>query len=330
MKIACLMMQKNEDLLLEPWIRYHMNLFGIESLFVFDNGSTSSATIALLERFEKLGLHVNRSFGTPGDFDRKGEIVGNAISAFAQEHSYDAVFPLDCDEFVAVDTDLGISCRRDDILSYLDFLSGSTVVSEIPYCLDNRPGFADLFRLVPFQKALVPVVTFADIDHGFHQPRTIEGKPAVHSRLRHIHMHFKPFDMVKQHAREKLVPFVDVRDENAIAAFSGVGKHLVRYFAMSPDEYYSDMGSYEYPLVSFNGFLEELSKLMPLDAFLREWCVRPPWLNRQTVGRDVVELPGGYFGPDYLKANPDVAKSSIEPTTHYCLFGYRENRSLRI
>jgi hypothetical protein len=330
MKIACLTMQKNEDLLLEPWIRYHAHLFGMENVFVFDNGSTSETVRVKLAEFEKLGLHVNREYNTAADFDRKGEIVGRTIGAFREAERYDAVFPLDCDEFVAVDCDSGISCRREDILSYLGTLEGSAAISRISYCLDNRPGFADLFRLVPFEKALVPVVTFVDIDHGFHQPKTLSVAPALASRLRLIHMHFKPFELLKRHAKEKLTPFVDTEDAAAVAEFQGVGRHLVRYFSMTSDQYYSDLGLYEYPLVSFSGFIEELRRLMPMEAFLREWCAGPAWLCRTSVGRDIVELPGEFFGPEYLAANPDVAQSPIDPTTHYCLFGHREKRRLRV
>jgi Glycosyl transferase family 2 len=330
MKIACLMMQKNEDLLLEPWILYHARLFGIRNLFVFDNGSAPGVASDVLTRYEKLGLNVNRAFNTANDFDRKGEIIGNLIREFGRANTYESVFPLDCDEFVAVDSDAGISCRREPILSCLESLGGRPVVAQIGYCLDNRPGFLDLFRLVPFEKAFLPVATFAEIDHGFHQPRTLAGEPPVASPIRLIHMHFKPFDLVRRHARDKLAPFVNVDDAAAVAAFQGVGTHLVRYFAMSQDEYYSDFGLYEYPLVSFTGLLDQLRELMPIEPFQAQWCARPAWLNRATAGRDIVELPGEYFGPEYLKANPDVARSSIDPTTHYCLFGHRERRSLRL
>jgi hypothetical protein len=40
LRIALLMMQKNEDLLLGPWIRYHTNFTANSSIFIFDNGSS--------------------------------------------------------------------------------------------------------------------------------------------------------------------------------------------------------------------------------------------------------------------------------------------------
>ena len=44
------MMQKNEDDLLEPWIKYHSNMFGAENLFIYDNGSTSPLVAEVLEK----------------------------------------------------------------------------------------------------------------------------------------------------------------------------------------------------------------------------------------------------------------------------------------
>ena len=35
-KVACFMMQKNEQTLLEPWLIYHGHLFGFENLYVWD------------------------------------------------------------------------------------------------------------------------------------------------------------------------------------------------------------------------------------------------------------------------------------------------------
>ena len=33
MRVACVMMQRNEINALEPWLRYHSYLFGIENLY---------------------------------------------------------------------------------------------------------------------------------------------------------------------------------------------------------------------------------------------------------------------------------------------------------
>ncbi len=330
MRIACIMMQKNEDLLLEPWIRYHSYLFGIDNIFVLDNGSTSAVTNEILQQFESIGLNVDRRRNTPKDFDNKGQIVGSIIEEFRDKDLYDAVFPLDCDEFLAVTSEYGISCLRHDILGYLRGLKNSKSIYRIDHCLDNRPGFSDLFRLADFQKAFIPVANFKDIDHGFHNPSTLNGEPLLPSNLIHIHMHFKPYELVRAHARDKLVPFVDVDDPAALASFTGVGRHLLRYFTQSDHEYYADVGAdYAYPLISYSGFINLLRVLMPTDDFLKIWCQKPAGFTRASIVRDVVDLPGPFYAPDYAKANPDVQQSGMDVVIHYCLFGFREERLLK-
>ena len=46
-KVACVMMQKDEAILLEPWLTYHGHLFGLENLFVIDDGSDDGSTTGL-------------------------------------------------------------------------------------------------------------------------------------------------------------------------------------------------------------------------------------------------------------------------------------------
>ena len=38
-RVRCIMMQKDESFLLEPWLLYNGYLFGFENLTVYDNGS---------------------------------------------------------------------------------------------------------------------------------------------------------------------------------------------------------------------------------------------------------------------------------------------------
>jgi hypothetical protein len=322
------MMQKDEDLLLEPWIRYHAYIFGLSNLFVLDNGSFLSSTLKILQDFESVGLNVDRRYNTPKNFDDKGQIVGEIIKKFKDENRYDAVFALDCDEFVAITSASGVSCQRVDILSYLDTFNGNKAMVRVGHCLDNRPGFVDVFRFVPFSKSFIPVSEFKSLDHGFHQPEAMDGQPPVESRFVFIHMHFKPYSRVQRHARDKLNPFVDVDDKEALAQFKGVGIHLVRYFSISVDEYYTDIGDYDYPLVHFTGFIDLLRVLMPIEKFLDIWCVRPISLLERGLGRDIVVLPGNFYEHAYLAANPDVLKDGIDPVLHYCLFGFREGRPL--
>ena len=67
-RVACLMMQKDEALLLRPWLLYHGLLFGFENLYVYDNGSTSDAVLAILREFAAVGVHVDDAHTAPGGF----------------------------------------------------------------------------------------------------------------------------------------------------------------------------------------------------------------------------------------------------------------------
>jgi hypothetical protein len=48
MRVACVVMQRNETDCLEPWLRYHGYLFGYKNLFVIDHGSELPAVRQIL------------------------------------------------------------------------------------------------------------------------------------------------------------------------------------------------------------------------------------------------------------------------------------------
>lgn len=74
--VACVMMQKDEAILLEPWLTYHGHLFGFSNLHVIDNGSTRADVQAVLHRFAALGVHVDYSHPSHDDYLRKSR-TGN-------------------------------------------------------------------------------------------------------------------------------------------------------------------------------------------------------------------------------------------------------------
>ena len=68
MKIACLMMQKNEGDLLKFWSDYHADLFGSENIFIFDNGSDDLITVNILKEIELSGINVSYDYPSKKDF----------------------------------------------------------------------------------------------------------------------------------------------------------------------------------------------------------------------------------------------------------------------
>lgn len=328
-RVACIMMQKNEGLLIEPWLRYHGYLFGYENLFVFDNGSDDPDVIHTLKRFEVVGVKVDWRHTSPTDFDRKGHIVGDLIKGFQESSRYDLVFPMDCDEFITIIGQNGIQYSRNEIAAHLNDLARPGPMIKVRHCLDNRPGFLDLFRLTGFDKCIVPIGNFQSIDHGFHQARDTLSSDYLSCNIVYTHLHYKPFTLVKKHAQDKLNPFVDASDMEELRNFSGVGRHLVRFFFMSEETYYNSLGDYTYPVVKCGKLLEILRILMASKSLEYAWAEVPEGSSRLEIMSKIdkiVDMSGSFDVESYVKCNPDVGVSKMNPTIHYCLFGFREGR----
>jgi|GEM_PF-1150319 len=327
-KVACLMMQRDEELLLRPWLLYYGYLFGFENLYVYDNGSTINDIKQTLNEFSSVGVNVDITHNTSADFEHKGVILGNKIHEFKQDKRYDIVLPLDCDEFIAMNGRFGFDCNRTEIIDELERIHNGGVVCRTSYCLDNRPGFLDLFRYVPHTKSIVIVEHFLGIDHGFHQASLPEGAAYGQTALIHIHMHFKPFKQVLEGAKNKLAPFVDVEDTEALKGFSGVGNHLKKYFFMSDFEYYSQLHGYQWPLIRFSKFQKLIGLLLDIGKLKPQWEYgRPINLLDETLIADLDRSP--FISSEYHAANQDLPRSNYDAFSHFISAGYMEGRRLR-
>ncbi len=266
--VACIMMQKNEDLLIEFWILHHAELFGFENLYIYDNGSDSNHVIDILRRYELAGVNVFWDQSTPRHFDLKGWIVGDLIRDLEKKAFYDFFFPLDCDEFVAMAETSGFTTSRNKILAFLDTMRGSDKVLRISHCLINVPSSLNVFGIVTHTKSIVPAGRFRFIDHGFHEAELEGGKAFCNTPIIHLHLHNKPFAMLLQHAKDKLQPYVDVNDLEALSKFAGVGWHLKKYFFGFESAYMASMSSVV--RVDFEG-LARRAAAFGLDDFMTQW-----------------------------------------------------------
>jgi tetratricopeptide (TPR) repeat protein len=328
--IACLMMQKDEDLLLRPWLLYHGYLFGFENLFVFDNGSKSTKVFETLREFAAIGVHVDLSFIRKEDFENKGAVIGGKIAEFKNSRLYDIAIPLDCDEFLAInDFNHGILCSRNLIRSEIDRIYRGGVVCRVTHCLDNRPGHFDIFRYANHLKSVVVVRKFIGIDHGFHEADIPRGKQYGVTSLMQIHMHFKPFDRILSSARDKLQPYVDVADPNALKDFRGVGVHLTRYFSISASDYYLNLHGYNKPALRFRGLARLLSTFMDVSELRDRWELgRPDGDLEKLLEIDLDRLP--FVASSYLAANPDLPPIGFALLEHFVTHGYSEGRTLEL
>jgi hypothetical protein len=237
MRIACIVMQRNEDLCLHPWLVYHGHLFGYENLFVIDHGSDRTDVKATLSAFEARGVHVAR-LPAAADYRAKGEFVSEMMARADETADYDFLLPLDCDEFVTMRDAAGQpSCDRDALHDYLRTLADETAPLQVRENFLNMLGHRDTFFALPYQKVFFTGGNVGVVDHGSHFCTSAPNTPMVPTRLVHAHFHHKAFDIQLQMAREKLLPYVDVDDRVALEAYCGTGWHLVSHMLKTEDEY---------------------------------------------------------------------------------------------
>ena len=93
MTIKVFTMVKNENDIIEHWIKYHGNIFGYENLFIIDNESDDGTWEIILDYEKEFGINCDRH----DNYKRKGHIMTQLIKNCGD---YDIAFPLDIDEFI--------------------------------------------------------------------------------------------------------------------------------------------------------------------------------------------------------------------------------------
>jgi hypothetical protein len=260
MRIACVMMQKNEKDLLGPWVAYHGHLFGIENLYVYDNGSTEPDVVSLERRFENLGLNIDYSKSSAADFVNKGVILGEKIAALDASGLYDLFIPLDCDEFVVVSEDQkSHSCERADILKELERHINQSQVLAVGANLINVPGAPGYFCRWRYKKVFFAKGCFERMDRGFHGGVSRKADGEYQTKIEYVHMHHKEFRTLLAHSKEKLSKYVDSADPAKLQNYNGNGWHLVKYLQMNESEYLLRLN--HEPRTEFHQFIAKVNSL---------------------------------------------------------------------
>jgi hypothetical protein len=333
-RVKCVMMQRDEDALLDPWLRWYTALFGARNLLVLDNGSVLPAVRDRLAVAEAEGVAVVRGHDAPQDFLDKGLHVEAAIRRFdaaaaadPAANGYDFALPLDCDEFLAVWTADGLSCEPDAIHAALDGLRGVRSALGIEMSLFNAPNRPGWFVADTLEKGFLPANSVQDVDHGFHRPRSRLQDGTCWTRLCFLHFHNKPFDTLRAHARRKLDGLVDHGDPDALRRYAGINAHLVPYFFIRQDQY---EGMPDHLLTVRLPSFARRAAVLELGSML-DWPARSI-AAAATDGPILVRSPEGtvapFDGAAYLAANPDVVRAGVMPLQHYLRHGWREGRPL--
>lgn len=235
-RVACLMMQRNEGRVLHAWLAHHAFLFGVENLFVWDNGSTDRETLSILAECAHRGVHVDSTKTTAEMFRRKGEIIGARIKELDSEGNFDFLIPLDCDEFFVLQhSKEKVDFQREAILAELETFSGDSRVLSVESAYYNVLNQRDRFWCWDHKKTFFAKRTFAKMDHGFHIGETVAGGLRK-TPFSHIHFHHKPYAWMVEHSKNKLRPFMNVDDEAELKKVYSTNR--LAKFILDPEEEY--------------------------------------------------------------------------------------------
>jgi len=243
MNISCIMMQKNERLLIEAWIAYHGDLFGFENLYVYDNGSTDDVVIKALDRARSIGVNVVNQFNKKSDFNKKGEIIAAKIKELDKSGFYNFHFPLDCDEFISVQDGSGkIYTSKEKIIGELSKYVSSKDTLTISSMYFNNPVKDDEYMVnANPRKCFFPKDSCESLDIGFHQGKSSSGAEE-RTNISYFHFHNKPYENFVESAKRKMEGRISIINSDVAKKYvenRGAGAHLVERLMLTEDEYYS-------------------------------------------------------------------------------------------
>lgn len=294
-RVACLLMQRNERDLLGPWMAYHSALFGSENLFVFDNGSTDYETRRVLSEFERRGVNVDYSHSTRYDFTQKGSIISSKIKSI-DDGTFDFFFPLDCDEFLGVhDESRGTWASYEKIAEELALLRNDPKVLTIGYFLFNDPGESGRYLLFRNpQKCFFAAGACEYLDIGYHAGRAKTTSEQHQTSIAYFHYHNRPHKSYLYYAKQKMFGRLEDWSPSGMKKYiegRGAGGHLVDRMLMSEDEYNAQfqLGSNRpfpvHGIVHFGGLAGKLSSLGWPITFSSALDRGPQWRPRSLAGQ---------------------------------------------
>jgi len=222
MRIALLMMQKNEASLLGPWTRYHASLTKASSIYVFDNGSSDPKVLERLAEAERGGIQVIRSYNRPIDYLNAGDIFSAFIKHLDTTNPHDFYFPMDCDEFLACETKSGPSCQSSDLIEQLKPFLGSQQALHIPFKYYNSPYQRNRYaKIDSCPKYFFAQGSCQSLSHGFHHATTTAGSGQLTTPITYFEFHYKPYQQHRALAAQKLEHLIgDLSDRRALAEYA--------------------------------------------------------------------------------------------------------------
>jgi len=237
-RVACIMMQRNERSLLQPWVEYYSDLFGASNLYIFDNGSTDESVRNYLCQIREAGVHVDFSHQSSADFKRKGVIFKKLIEELQVLNFYDFYIPLDCDEFMSIKTtnENGFSTNKNAIQSELSKYVYTSDALKVNTFFNNMPHSDTSFYFQTGRKTFFAANTIKSLDHGFHNGEAFSGSEVI-TGIAYVHFHNKPIEELREHSYNKLAPFFEIEKEEVLNELVEKGNRLALNFSETKESY---------------------------------------------------------------------------------------------
>lgn len=309
-------MQRDEGALLMAWLSYYGQIFGFDCLTIFDNGSSDPLTLHLLDRAEGCGATIRRDRRDPDDFHAKGLHFAEQIRTWDREGGYDFALPVDCDEFIAVVDDHGISTSPARILREFERCQGEGRALRVGTSLFNLPARPGWFAVDPeFIKGFLPACSIAALDNGQHNPTSRIASGFAMTRFTYLHWHNHDFAEMQRRARLKLTsPLLDPDDRPSLLRYAATpnlpGRHLVGLLLEDETHY----------LARHDGMLQLYMPWAAAPSALPVHLEDGPLLLRDVRGSR------RWSAGKYLDAQQDVKGWLLGPLQHYFLYGWAEGR----
>jgi hypothetical protein len=310
MKVAILMMQKNESELLDKWLRYHGYLFGFDNLYVYDNGSEDKSIHQTLKNYISLGVNVDFEHKDKTHFENKGNLFLDKINQLQNDRpDYDFYIPLDCDEFIGfLDDEGNVSCDKTGLKAQLSQYVDVQDLLMFDSQYYNSSVSDVLFNKQPYRKCLFYKNTIKSLDVGFHWGKVKNSDKEQRTRLIQFHFHNKPFAIGKEHAREKLKDRVKDFELATLNNYQGPGLHLVRFFNQGESSYVNNQlkQTHVYSVALRHKF-NELGLSWPFEKSLLESRDHNGLVNEQDGFDNVIEyLQGSIDNIEYNKSDKSL------------------------
>jgi hypothetical protein len=248
MTVGVFLMQKDEFELFPLFVKYYGSLVGYGNIFVVDNGS-SEKMLPLLSDAISLGVHVDFTHTSKECFENKGRILEEKMKLLADE--YEICIPLDCDEFIGLETTPGVfTFDKDTITRYLESLHKGIFKLKAGNRFRNSiTDYTKFYRFYGPTKVFSKSYTLNNLSLGFHVCSNYRN--ASNCSLCYFELHNKPFNLFNRHSISKMKNRVNLGHTDKIRKYKGAGNHLVKYLGEKGKElYYKDLNSKAYITVS--------------------------------------------------------------------------------